>query len=194
MSEQDARSSEPPRSKSIVRTAPRADASATRRQRGQKGRTGHRGRPSRDDYRQQVASIVRADVWDLDKFSVFGSYPGVRTLMARYEHEYLPLGVALKLLLDRAVTDVIQATGMACSGNSARVATFLRRWYLEDKTVVAIAAEFGLHRTHVVAAIQRPSLALVADRFLALAEQVDPPVAQTPISHDFASISRMRSA
>lgn len=145
--------------------------------------TGRRGRPSRNDYVRLVVPLIRADVWALNDCTTFMSYPAVQALMKQHQREILPIGVALKCLIDRAVGDVI-ALGEVVSGTQMdRVATFLRLWYREERTVAAIARQLELERTHVVKTIQRPALELVARRFLALAEQVDPVLRNTSELH-----------
>lgn len=153
-----------------------------------------RGRPSRSDYIRLVASLVRCDMWELNDCETFANYPGVRTLVSRHQRACLPMGVALKLLIDRAVTDVIETLSLGPVGRSARVATFLQLWYNEGQTVVAVAKVLDLHRTHVVASVQRPALELVATRFLELAEQIDPLPQQTTNSGELRAITRTKSA
>jgi hypothetical protein len=133
-----------------------------------------RGRPSRDDYVRLVASMVRADLWKLNDCLTFATYPGVRSLVARHQREILPMGVALKLLIERAVTDVLALSQIVTTHEVSRIATFLQMWYVEGKPVTAVAKALQLERTHVAKTVQRPALELVARRFLALAEQVDP--------------------
>jgi hypothetical protein len=100
-----------------------------------------RGRPSRDDYVRQLVPLIRADVWKLDECSAFSAYPAVRALTKQYRREILPMGKALKCLLDRAVGDVI-ALGEVISGTqTGRVATFLQLWYREERTVSDIARQ-----------------------------------------------------
>ncbi len=135
---------------------------------------GHRGRPSRDTYEHKVASMVRKDAWALDTCSTFANYPGVRKLVAQHKRSLLPMGVALTLLIQRAVHDVIETTKIVPDSNLSRVGTFLRMWYCERQTVVAVARVLGLERTYVAKAVQKRALTLVAQRFLTLAEQVDP--------------------
>jgi hypothetical protein len=133
-----------------------------------------RGRPSRDDYARLVASLVRADVWTLNDCTAFAGYPAVRALVAQHQREILPMGVALKLLIDRAVADVLALTSIVKSNEVGRIATFLQLWYVDEKPVTEVARALRLERTHVAKTVQRPALNLVAQRFLALAEQVDP--------------------
>src|SRR5215472_13360815 len=68
---------------------------------------GRRGRPSREDHVHRITSLIRADVWKLNTCTLYSAYPGVRALVAHCQREVLPTGVALKLLFDRAVADVI---------------------------------------------------------------------------------------
>lgn len=136
--------------------------------------SGRRGRPSRNDYVRQVVALIRADVWALNEHTIFTSYPAVRALMTQHHREILPLGVALKCLLDRAVADVIALGDVVSGTQMARITTFLQLWYREERTVAAIARHLQMERTHIAKTVQRPALELVARRFLALAEHVDP--------------------
>jgi hypothetical protein len=81
----------------------------------------------------------------------------------------LPLGTALRSLLDDAVRDVEQVAALGEDVTSQRLVTFLRIWYRERGTVVRVAETLGLTRTHVAHQIQRPAIALVVRRFLDLA-------------------------
>jgi hypothetical protein len=133
-----------------------------------------RGRPRRDEYVRLVASLVRADVRKLDECAAFATYPGVRALVRCHQHRVLPMGVALKLLMDRSVADVPGLAGVVKAHAFTRMATFLQLWYVEEKSVTEVSRLLELERTHVAKTVQRPALELVAQRFLYLAEQVDP--------------------
>jgi hypothetical protein len=97
----------------------------------------------------------------------------VRALVKQYRSEILPMGKALRYLLDRAAGDVI-ALGEVMNGTqTGRVATFLQLWYREQRTVADIARQMNLERTHVAKTVQRPARELVARRFLDLAERAE---------------------
>jgi hypothetical protein len=111
----------------------------------------------------------------LDECSFLTSYPGVRALLRVNERQIFPLAVSLRMLLDRAVADVLTlASTMSNTQQYHRTAIFLQLWYAEEKTVTQVAKTLDLERTHVAKTIQRPALQLVANRFLALAELSDP--------------------
>jgi hypothetical protein len=151
-----------------------------------------RGRPSRDDTVRLVASLIRADVRKLDDCTTFAGYPGVRTLVRSHRHKVLPMGVSLKVLLDRAVADVLGLTNAVNACSYRRMAVFLQIWYVEERPVTEVARVLQLERTHVVKTVQRPALELVAHRFLYLAEQADPLADNEEKSanlEDFARIS-----
>jgi len=135
---------------------------------------GRRGRPSRDDTVRLVASLIRADVRKLEDCTTFAGYPGVRALARSHRHKVLPMGVSLKVLLDRAVADVLGLTKAVNACSYRRMAVFLQVWYVEERPVTEVARVLQLERTHVVKTVQRPALELVARRFLYLAEQADP--------------------
>jgi len=62
----------------------------------------------------------------LDECSFIASYPGVRALLRLNQRKIFPLGVSLRMLLDRAVTDVLSLAGaMDSSQQYHRMATFL---------------------------------------------------------------------
>ncbi len=153
---------------------------------------GRRGRPSRDDTVRLVASLIRADVRKLEDCTTFAGYPGVRGLVRSHRHKVLPMGVSLKVLLDRAVADVLGLTNTVNACCYRRMAVFLRIWYVEERPVTEVARVLQLERTHVAKTVQRPALELVARRFLYLAEQADPLAenADKPANlEDFARIS-----
>jgi hypothetical protein len=135
---------------------------------------GRRGRRSQDDYLESIIALIRADVWTLKDQKAFADSVGVKALIAQFAREAWPLGIALRLLIDGAVTDVHGVVRAAHTRASVRIAEFLRLWYDNQCTVTSIAAGMHLSRSHVAKTIQRPALLLVAQRFLALAQQVDP--------------------
>ncbi len=137
-------------------------------------RRGRRGRPSKDETVRLVASLIRADVRKLEDCTTFAGYPGVRALVRCHKQKVLPLGVSLKVLLDRAVADVLALTSAVNVCTYRRMAIFLQIWYTEERPVTEVARTLQLERTHVVKTVQRPALELVARRFLYLAEQADP--------------------
>jgi len=100
---------------------------------------GCRGRPSRDDTVRLVASLIRADVRKLEDCTTFAGYPGVRALACRYRQKVLPMGVSLKLLLDRAVADVMGLTTAVNACSYRRMAVFLQIWYVEERPVTEVA-------------------------------------------------------
>jgi uncharacterized membrane protein len=100
----------------------------------------------------------------LDECSFIASYLGIRALQRHNQRQIFPLGVSIRMLLDRAVADVLVMAGtMSSSQQYYRMAIFLKFWYAEEKTV-----------TQVAKTVQRPALQLVASRFLVLAELSDP--------------------
>ena len=117
----------------------------------------------------RIVPLIRADVMTLDECTFIASYPGVRKLLQRNRRQIFPLGVSLKMLLDRAVADVLSlAATMSSSQQYRRMTTFLRLWYAEEKTVTEVARALDLERTHVAKTVQRPALQLVASRISCL--------------------------
>jgi hypothetical protein len=151
-----------------------------------------RGRPTKGDCVSRIVPLIRADVMTLDECSFIASYPGVHALLRLNQRQIFPLGVSLRLLLDRAVADALTlATTMSNAQQYHRMATFLQLWYAEERTVTQVAKTLGLERTHVAKTIQRPALQLVASRFLMLAELSDPLGGNDQIPVDLQSIRRI---
>jgi hypothetical protein len=127
------------------------------------------GRPSYDDYAKRVCQVVRWTPFQLDACTTLAPLPGVQLRVRQKPTAMLPLGTALRSLLDDAVRDVEQVAALGEDVTSQRLVTFLRIWYRERGTVVRVAETLGLTRTHVAHQIQRPAIALVVRRFLDLA-------------------------
>jgi hypothetical protein len=151
---------------------------------------GRRGRRSHDDYVESIIALIRADIWTLKDQKAFADAIGVKALAGEFAGEAWPLGIALHLLIAGAVADV---SGVACAAHtpaSTRVSEFLRLWYDQHCTVSSIAAGMCLSRSHVAKTIQRPALLLVTQRFLALAQQVDPPAESQGLQQALATLRR----
>jgi hypothetical protein len=129
------------------------------------------GRPSYDDYAKRVCQVLRWTPFQLETCTALAQLPGVRRRIRERPTAMLPLGTALRALLDEAVHDVEEVAAASEDRTSQRLTTFLRVWYRERGTVVQVAETLGLSRTHVAHQIQRPVIALVARRFLDLAWQ-----------------------
>jgi len=127
------------------------------------------GRPSYDDYARRVCQVMRWTPFQLEACTSLAQLPGVQQRVRQKPTVMLPLGAALRSLLDEAVRDVEQVATAGEDMASQRLATFLRIWYRERGTVVRVAEVLGLTRTHVAHQVQRPALELVARRFLDLA-------------------------
>jgi len=151
-----------------------------------------RGRPRKEDCVSRIVPLIRADVMTLDGCTFIASYPGVRALLRLNQRQIFPLGVSLRMLLDRAVADVLGLAGaMDSSQQYHRMAIFLKLWYAEERTVTQVAQTLGLERTRVAKTVQRPTLHLVASRFLMLAELSDPPGDTDEIPVDFQAFRRI---
>jgi hypothetical protein len=127
------------------------------------------GRPSYDDYAKRVCQVLRWTPFQLEACTTLAQLPGVQLRVRKKPAAMLPLGTALRSLLDEAVRDVEEVAALGEDTPSQRLLTFLRIWYRERGTVVQVAEALGLTRTHVAHQIQRPALALVVRRFLDLA-------------------------
>jgi hypothetical protein len=137
-------------------------------------RATRRGRRSHDDYLEAIIALIRADVWTLKEQTALGDALGVKALAVQFAAEAWPLGIALHLLIAGAVADVSRVAHAAQTRASLRIAEFLHLWYDEHRTVSSIATHMQLSRSHVAKTVQRPALLLVAQRFLCLAQNVDP--------------------
>lgn len=164
MGERNTGAGEPPSSRSKVMGA---RAIATRAART--GSTAKSGRPSYDDYAKRVCQVLRWTPFQLEACAALAQLPGVQQRIRQKPTVMLPLGTALRSLLDEAVGDVERVAKAGEDLASQRLATFLQLWYRERRTVVQVAATLGLTRTHVAHQIQRPALDLVVRRFLELA-------------------------
>ncbi len=168
MSETHHRANEPP--------SRRLRAVGTHLDTGRAARTtataGKSGRPSYDDYAKRVGQVLRWTPFQLEACTALGQLPGVQRRVRQKPTAMLPLGTALRSLLDEAVRDVEEVAALGEDTTSQRLRIFLRMWYRERGTVVQVAEALGLTRTHVAHQIQRPALALVVRRFLDLAWRV----------------------
>ncbi len=137
---------------------------------GQRGEVKrHVGRLSFDEYAERVSKVLRHTPFELDDCAVLAQLPGVQRLAKQHAHGMVPVGTAIRSLLDRAVGDVEELASASGDRTSQRVATFLRLWYRERGTVVQVAKVLGLSRSHVAHEVQKRAVALVARRFLELA-------------------------
>ena len=159
--------SEPP-SRRLRAVETPADAGAGRGART-KATAGKTGRPSYDDYAKRVCQVLRWTPFQLETCTALGQLPGVQRRVRQRPAAMLPLGTALRSLLDEAVHDVEEVAALGDDTSSQRLRTFLRIWYRQRGTVVQVAEALGLTRTHVAHQIQRPALTLVVRRFLDLA-------------------------
>ncbi len=131
-------------------------------------------------------SLLRADLWKLNEEKTLTEQAGVKTLATRFVGEAWPSGHALHALIAGAVADVCAALQAGQTGQAQRLHEFLRLWYSERKSVTAVAACLHLSRTHVVKGIQRPASLLVAQRFLELAQRVEPEAHSEGVRHVMA--------
>jgi hypothetical protein len=118
--------------------------------------------------------LFRLDLLSLDQESVLGESPGVQSIAGLLRGEIFQRGAAIKLLLDGAVFDISAELSAAQTPRSERMGAFLWAWYCEGRSVMAIAKELGLDRSHVGKCVKAPALALVVQRVLALARLEDP--------------------
>jgi hypothetical protein len=126
---------------------------------------------------------LRSDLWRLKDEQLLAERPGIKALAARFQGDVWPLAWALHVLIAGAVADVYAAACASRTRQAQRTALFLQRWYQEQRTVASVATELQLTRAHVAKAIQRPTLMLVAQRVLALAELADPVASSAGVAH-----------
>src|SRR5215469_18677865 len=133
------------------------------------------GRPSYDDYAKRVCQVLRWTPFQLETCTALAQLPGVRQRVRQKPTAMLPLGTALRSLLDEAVHDVEEIAATSEDRTSQRLTAFLRIWYRERGTVVQVAEVLGVSRSHISHNVQRQAIALVARRFLELAWRIDVP-------------------
>jgi hypothetical protein len=127
---------------------------------------------------------LRYDLVQLDECAALAQLPGVQTLSRRHGQRLLPVGTALRALLDQAVGDV---TALAMAGRDPsldRIAIFLRVWYSERGTVADAAAALELSRSRVYHAVKPLAVELVTRRFLELASGARDPAPAAAIKGD----------
>ncbi len=163
---------------------------------GESNMAHRRGRRSQDEYLELVVSLIRADLWQLKDEKTFAEYAGIKAVAAHFVGEAWPLALAFQVLIAAAVSDVRAACNAAPTRQARRFEEFLRLWYDERHSVTAVAATVHLSRAHVAKAIQRPALLLVAQRFLVLAQQVEPEAHSEGLRHALrdARLSRVISS
>src|SRR5262249_48653752 len=157
--QRNARASEPPPSHRREKVSQSTGAVSTRREAKSAG--GRRGRPSYEAYAKRVCQVLRWTPFQLEGCTSLAQLPGVQQRIRQKPTAMLPVGAALRSLLDEAVRDVEQVAAAGEDTISQRLLTFLRIWYRERGTVVRVAKVLGLTRAHVAHQIQRPALELV---------------------------------
>jgi hypothetical protein len=133
-----------------------------------------RGRPKKEEQVDRVMRLFRQDLLSLEQESALGETAGVQTITGLLPGEIFQRGAAIKLLLDGAMLDISAELSAAQTPRSERMGAFLWAWYCEGQSVMAIAKELGLDRSHVGKCVKAPALGLVVQRVLALARLEDP--------------------
>jgi hypothetical protein len=146
-------------------------------------RRGHRSREDTEDTVEALLPLLRADLWQLKDARMLDEQPGIKALAERFQGDVWPLAWALHVLIAGAVADVSAAACASRTRQAQRTALFLQCWYDEQRTVASIAIELQLTRAHVAKAIQRPTVLLIAERVLALAELADPLAHSAGVRH-----------
>jgi hypothetical protein len=152
--------------------------------------TSWRGRRSREETVEALLPLLRAGLWRLKDERMLAEQPGIKALALRFQGDVWPLAWALHVLIAGAVADVYAAAFASRSRQAQRTALFLQCWYDEQRTVASIASELQLTRAHVAKTIQRPTVQLIAQRVLALAELADPVAASAGLQHALSTSRR----
>src|SRR5262245_34538442 len=173
MSQRNARSSEPPLSRTREKASPSAGAVPTRREAKSLG--GRRGRPSYEEYAKRVCEALRYDLVQLEGCTALAQLPGVQAVRKRQTKTFLPIGTSLRATFDRAVADVEAVATASHHTALRRVAVFLQIWYRDHGSVGQVAEALHLSRSRVAHAVQPQALELVAKRFLDLAWNIEVP-------------------
>jgi hypothetical protein len=158
------RSGEPPSGRERIREVGTVGKKASGT--GQRGR---RGRLSQEDYAKAVSAILRRTPFELEECAILAQLPGVRCLARQSHATIFPTGSAIHTLVERAVDEVEHLVTDQRDTLSQRIVLFLRIWYRQQGTVVAVADALGLSRSYIAHRIQPRALDLVARRFLELA-------------------------
>jgi hypothetical protein len=109
------------------------------------------------------------DMVQLDECTALVQLPGVQELSRRHQHRVLPLGSAIRALLDQAVADVQALAQTGRDPMLQRIAIFLQIWYGEHGTVAQVAEALQLSPSRVWHAVKPRAIELVTRRFLNLA-------------------------
>jgi hypothetical protein len=133
-----------------------------------------RGRPTTEERERLAARLVRAKRLKPELGDPFLSYPGVQALMKHLHTNVCGATLALLVLSEGAFQDVSHDAEALWIGEYRQMATFLQLLATRQKNVSAVARAMGLTRMYVVRTLQHQALALVAKRFIYLAEQTDP--------------------
>lgn len=138
-------------------------------------RMAQRGRPRQQDRLEQAIQLFRLDRLALEDSGAFADARGVQALLLHLRREMLPLGTALDLLIAGAAADVQAEFDRDRRDQSQQLIRFLHGYFIEHKTVTAIAqGDLKLSRCHVSRTIAKRALSLVAQRFLALVQAENP--------------------
>jgi hypothetical protein len=133
-----------------------------------------RGRPKKEEQVDRVMKLFRQDLLSLEHEVTLGDTVGVQRISDLLRGEIFQHGAAIKLLLDGAMLDISAELCAAQTPQSERMGAFLWSWYCEGMSVIAIAKQLGLDRSHVGKCVKAPALVLVVERVLALARLEDP--------------------
>ncbi len=126
-----------------------------------------RGRIAHATYVRVVGQMLTRDWFALDTCDVLTQFEIIGQLVSVHPNQFISPGWAVRVLLDKAMDDVIAMASKRKDVGSQRVASFLelRR---QGKSVTAIAQEWGLSRECVSRTVSHKAVRLVTDRFLAL--------------------------
>jgi hypothetical protein len=109
------------------------------------------------------------DIVQLDECTALAQLPGVQEAFRHHQHRVLPVGWAIRTLLDQAVADVMALVPASRDPMVQRIVVFLQIWYGEHGTVAQVAEALQLSPSRVWHAIKPRAIELVTRRFLDLA-------------------------
>lgn len=146
--------------------------------------TSRRGRPRREDQRQerlrQVIALFRRDQSALEDCQTFddcrGAKQALSSVMQRLPRAVYKRGAALDLLIQGAALDVMGDLYATERPREEKIARFIQAYFFEGRTIVDITTSvFGLcDRSNVSNHYRVEAFDLIARRFLALVEHTDP--------------------
>jgi hypothetical protein len=126
-----------------------------------------RGRISHATYAHTIGLMLTRDWFALEECEVLTQLDIVKRLVSDYPSKYLTPGWAVRRVLDKAITRVIQASKASHDARIQKIATYLEL-RLQYQSTSDIAHQWGVSRECVSRTIGRQAILLVTDQVLAM--------------------------